>query len=118
MTMLLDALAFRILVTNNGPAMFSVELDPCVQVEPPVEPVIPPAPEDVTIPLFVTVMFPTMAIVPETDRFAVDKNVFAAVIDSPLEFVIDPLPSILAAPVLSVISPEPLNVPLTVKFPC
>lgn len=107
------AVAVSVPEDSRVPAILSVEFVAFVHV--PVDAVMLPA--TVTAPLFVTVIVP-MAIVPETERFAVEANDFAMEIRSPLEFVIEPEPSIVAPLVVPrVICPDPLNVPLTVRFP-
>ena len=111
------AVAVNVPVANRGPAMFNVELAALVHVEPLTEPVMPPAADVVTVPLFVTVIVPLMAMVPENARFADERTVCAALIVSVAVFVIDPVPSIFVLAPLRVMAPVPLSVPFTTELP-
>src|SRR5260221_4788147 len=71
----------------------------------------------VTVPLFVTVMAPLIAILPANERFAVERIEWAALIVRIPMFVIDPAPSRLVPAPLSVIAPVPLIVPFTTRLP-
>jgi hypothetical protein len=78
---------------------------------------MPPAVAVVTAPLFVTVLEPVTAIVPEKERFAVERIVCEALIVSVAVLVTDPVPSIVVPAPLRVIAPVPLSVPFTTRFP-
>src|SRR5882724_8886956 len=109
--------AVSVPVASMGPIIFKVPVVPWVQLDPATEPVMPVAALVVTVPLFVTVMAPLIAILPANERFAVERIVCAALMVSIPVFVIDPVPSIVVAAPLSVGAPVPLIVPFTIRFP-